>query len=95
MKISRLLELHRQSNPAQSLVLNFGDGFLLHNNSIYRNVRTRATALGFNYTKDVSPEYLALPLSQLAKILQEKSIPYFDNVSVLNEVKQKIPQTTM
>ena len=95
MKICRLLELDNQAKSSQGLTLNFGDHFLVKNNTLYRAVRAGAIACGFEYTLDVSGMYLALPLSQLDPFLREKKIPYYDNVTVLIDVEKKIPNTTV
>lgn len=94
MKIARLLEIHSQNAPEQSLSLNLGDGFLIKNNPLYAAVRKGAMDLNFKYSTDMSSHYLALPLSQLESILKSKSIPYLDNVSVLLEIEKKIRNST-
>ena len=94
MKIARLLEIHNQNPHEQGLPLNLGDGYLIKNNILFAAVRKGVTTLNYKYSTDMSPSYLALPLSQLESILKTKTIPYIDNVSVLKEVESKIRNTT-
>lgn len=95
MKIGRLLELHQNNQTDISLKNNFGDGFLLAKNRFYGDVRKKALSLGFTFSDALNRNYLALPLSQLETILKTKSLPYFDNVNVLIEVEERIPNTTI
>lgn len=95
MKISRLLELHSQCKPQYSLPNCFGDGFLIQNNPIYKAVRVATINANFTFTTEVTNDYLVLPLSQLDEVLRNKKIPYFENVSVLNQIEKKIPNTTL
>ncbi|MCK6598791.1 MAG: hypothetical protein L6Q37_10540 [Bdellovibrionaceae bacterium] len=95
MKIKKMLELHQQNTVPMALVTNFGDGFLLQKNQLYRIIRSLALREGFAYTTEFNLAYLTLPLSQLDLFLDTKKIPYFDNVSILWEVEKKIPNTTV
>lgn len=87
MKLQALLDLHDKNNDC--LKDNLGDGFLLQNNRIYSSIRKAATECGFQFSSQANHKYQALPLSQLESILESKIIPYYDNVSVLREVRQK------
>ncbi|MBL7545911.1 MAG: hypothetical protein JNL11_18985 [Bdellovibrionaceae bacterium] len=87
MKLSHLLKLHKKNSPLLSLPKNLGDGFLLQNNFLYRIIREKAQQLNYHYSSTVNEFYLALPLSQLEAVLNSKSIPYSDNVSVLETVQ--------
>ncbi len=89
MKLSRLWDQHQQF-ASQGLKENFGDGFLMAHNRIYRNIRKAAQDQNFTFSLESHPFYQALPLSQLEWILSEKKIPYVDNVSVLQQIQQKI-----
>ncbi len=91
MKLGRLWYQHQQFDT-QGLKENFGDGYLIAHNKIYRNIRTSTLAQKFTFSLGPYPLYQALPLSQLEWILSEKIIPYFDNVSVLQQIHQKLPQ---
>lgn len=101
MKLSRLLEIHRSSESAAGsqgagigLPGNLGDAYLCKNNVIYRRIRQEAISLGYQYTDRPEAAYMALPLSQLRSILNSRRIPYFNNVSVLQEIEKTIPGQT-
>lgn len=91
MKLGRLWDQHQQFD-AQGLKENFGDGYLIAHNKIYRNIRMSTLAQKFTFSLGSYPLYQALPLSQLEWILSERIIPYFDNVSVLQQIHNKLPQ---
>ncbi len=96
MKLSNLLDQHRKfSNLPSALAEVLGDGYLLQNNSLYKRVRDLAVAKGFQFSSKQNDAYRALPLSQLERILREKTIPYIDNVTVLNEIESRIPGLTV
>ncbi len=95
MKLAALLEHHnKHSNVAGALSRSFGDGYLCANNRFYGRVRTQALEVGFKFSTDESDAYRALPLSQLDQILKSKTIPYTDNVTVLEMIEKKIPKQT-
>lgn len=98
MKLASLLEHHAKSATAGELPsLNrvFGDGFLITNNSIYRAVRSLADRAGYQFSREQNDAYRVLPLSQLEEILRSKKIPYFDNVTVLEDLEKRIPRATV
>lgn len=86
MKITRLLERHSEFTDSNSLPKNFGDGFLLKQNRIFRNIRLHAIESGFKFTDQPWTDFQALPLSQLEHILSKKLIPYTDNVTILKKL---------
>lgn len=94
MKLSRLLEIHRSAAPGTGLSHNLGDAYLCQNNAVYRRIRQTATELDYSYTDAPDAAYAVLPLSQLRAVLQSRRIPYFDNVSVLQEIEKAIPGQT-
>lgn len=91
MKISKLIGQHFSVSVSIGLTHNFGDSYLCRNNKIYRNIRIETLKLGYNFSHEQNDAYQALPLSQLAVILSTKKIPYLDNVSVLKQLEDKIP----
>lgn len=94
MKISRLLSEHINANHSYGLSHNLGDSYLCEHNKIYRNIRVAAVKQGYKFSDEVcsaSQAYLALPLSQLDAILEAKTIPYLDNVSVIKELEERRP----
>lgn len=90
MKIAKLLELHHKSKAPQALLKNFGDGFLLKNNRIYKNIRSAAISSQFKFTDEFNPQYQSLPLGQLETILKNKAIPYTDNVTALEKLIEQL-----
>lgn len=86
MKIAKLLELHNQHTNKESLAANFGDGYLLKNNRIYRNIRFAVLERGYKFSNEFNPDYLALPFGQLESILRNRLIPFADNVGVLEKL---------
>lgn len=79
----------------QALTKSWGDPFLLQHNTIYRTVRLQAVADGFNCQIGLDPDFLALPLSQLETLLEQKKILYTDNVSSLEKIEKRMPQSTL
>lgn len=92
MKISSLLEHHKKGTHAHGLIKNWGDSYLLNHNPIYATVRKSAIKMGYVCSLDKNDFYLALPLSQLDWILENKKVPYSDNVSVVESVEAKSPR---
>lgn len=94
MKISKLLELSLSEKNQTTLIHNFGDAYLLKHNAIFRTIREKSVQSGFSFSSTYNENYSSLSLSQLDQILIKKTIPFYNNVSVLTEIEQKIPQTT-
>jgi hypothetical protein len=86
LKLDRLIEQHRQSLSVQDLADNFGDGFLSRNNQIYAKIRVAALRAGYRFGSEPNVAYQALPFAQLEKILVSKSIPYANNVTVIENL---------
>jgi hypothetical protein len=92
LKLANLLEHHRNNlNATGALSRSFGDGYLCAKNRLYGRARTQALEVGFKFSTDESDAYRALPLSQLDQILNSKTIPYTDNVTVLESIEKKAP----
>lgn len=99
MKIKNLLmQVNQQSNALSmnstdnKLILqqNFGDAYLLQKNKIYKNIRKACLNEGYIFSSELNSDYLSLSLSQLENILKDKKIPFFDNVSVLDQIEKKL-----
>ena len=75
----------------------FGDSYLYANNMLFAKVRKLFLSLGFKYTSDpvVCRDYFAAPLLCLPSILGSKSVPFFDNTSVLRQVLLRCPELTI
>ncbi len=95
MKISKLLELSLSEKNQTTLIHNFGDAYLLKHNAIFRTIREHSIQSGFSFSSTYNENYSSLSLSQLDQILIKKIIPFYNNISVLTEIEQKIPQTTV
>ncbi len=89
MKLKQILKFHDQYKSVNALPDNLGDAYLLKTNTIYRNIRHEVIQLGYRYTSKRFRDFDALALTQLPKILKEKTIPYCDNVHCLREIEQK------
>jgi hypothetical protein len=90
LKLSRLIELHRQNLNAQDLADNFGDGFLVKNNRIYGKIRAAALQSGYRFSSDQNNDYSALPFAQLENILGSKTVPYTNNVTVIEKLVKQL-----
>jgi hypothetical protein len=96
VKLAVLLEHHnKHSKVSGALGRSFGDGYLCANNRFYGRARAQALEAGFKFSTEESDAYRALPLSQLDQILESKTIPYTDNVTVLETIEKKIPKQTV
>ncbi len=86
LKLTRLLEAQVKFTSPLSLSKNFGDSYLVKHNRIFAKIRESVVANGYSYSNKVNEAYLALSLSQLENILESKTLPYLDNVSVLEKI---------
>ena len=93
MHLLRLLEIHKQHSSSDGIEQNFGDGYLLNHNRIYRNMRKEAQLSGFHYAP-ASNDQLVLPFLQLESILKNKEIPYIDNTSPIEKLVVDYPHLT-
>ena len=91
MKLKKMLDAHRKFSNVDSLSDNLGDGYLLAHNLVYRNVREVALQIGLKFNNVRFHDYEVLPLTQLPKILEEKTIPYVPNVNALQEIEDAAP----
>jgi len=86
MLISEVLSLHNSAPSEHPDIL--GDGFLLRDNRIYRNIKGFAGQIGCQYT-EAWPQYLSLPFHELNKIVATKKIPYQPSARMLQEIENK------
>ncbi len=91
MKLKDLLTAHGNQKDSTALNDNLGDAYLMNHNWVYRQVREQALILGLRFTSNRFHDYDALSLTQLPKILKEKTIPYCDNVRPLREIEKQAP----
>ena len=91
LDLRELLKAHNQHSGRDALKNNFGDGYLLCHNRIYRGVRKALKKAGFRLSSTRFGDYETLPLSQLPAILRDRVIPYSDNVSPLRAIEKLAP----
>lgn len=89
MKLSSLLTKHSATTHKSEIIGNFGDSYLLQNNYIYRKIRLKTLALSYMFSDDISPDYLAFPMAQLESVLNNKKIPYINNVRPLIKLNEQ------
>ena len=90
MNIQQLLSAHALHSHDQILKDCLGDASLFHFNPIYKNIRLSALQLKSSFQTPPHSDYLTLPYTQLEHILKSNCVPYFDNVSVLKKMPQKL-----
>ena len=86
-----VLAHHKRCQADSELKDCLGDGYLFHNNRVYRNVRRMARQLGCTFTQEDFCQYNALPMAALPRILRQRRIPYSDNVTPLRELEARKP----
>jgi hypothetical protein len=91
MKLARLLDLHLEKTSEVTLQDNLGDSYLYSKNKIYKAIRDECLKNNFYFSSDYDSSYLALPLAELENILNNKKIPYFNNVDVLKNIEKQKP----
>ncbi len=91
MKLKTLLEQHLQNEHPQQITNNLGDAYLLRNNCVFNAVRKKVLALSFTYSNSFNTDYVVFGMSQLENILKSKTIPYLDNVTLLESLENKNP----
>jgi hypothetical protein len=89
-KLSAILAAHRRDHGRATLRRNLGDAHLFRVNPVFRRIRTFARKNGYSFRSD-DTRYAGGPLFSLDRILREKSIPYFDNVTGLAELEAARP----
>lgn len=91
MKLKTLLEQHHQNKHPQQIKNNFGDAYLLQNNCVFNAVRNKVLAICFTYSNSFNADYTVFGMSQLESILKSKTIPYLDNVTLLEDLEKSQP----
>lgn len=91
MKLKKILAEHHRCKPSGYLSDNLGDGYLIQFNPVFRNIRKASIDAGVIFVSNRFEGYDVLPLVQLPKILETKSVPYAPNVQVLDEIEKQLP----
>jgi hypothetical protein len=87
--LAEVMAVHKQFSTG--LQQNLGDGFLLHWNPIYRNIREAYLARGFSFTEENIADYFSFPLMALDEVLVKKKIPYRPNFLWLEKLQKVAP----
>lgn len=90
--IAKLIALHDGHSHAPSLPYSLGDGYLYQHNKVFANVRNVVQAKGFSFSRQHTSlwrEYNVIPLLCLQSILDQRVVPYCDNVSPLRAVASR------
>ena len=90
-KLRALLAAHRRDHGPATLRRNLGDAHLFRANPVFRTVRKFVRTNGYTFRSDDS-RYAGGALFSLDRILKDKSIPYFDNVTGLVDIERARPR---
>ncbi|HEX4924053.1 MAG TPA: hypothetical protein VFV50_08205, partial [Bdellovibrionales bacterium] len=89
MTVDELIKAHESKAGETPLNDVFGDGYLYAENRVYRNIRDKAVALGFEYTADDFCDYNVCSLAALPEILNARKIPFLKNAGVFRKMSAK------
>ncbi len=89
--LRELIAVHEQFHARNSLRDNLGDGFLYHQNPVYRHVRDEYARLGFRFTDRDFADYYAYPLMALDEAIDAGKIPYRRNFAWLKKLERSAP----
>lgn len=94
--LKSLIEVEAEIQSESKIIGNIGDGYLLHSNKMFRNVRTLGLANGVSYTSSGNSKFYDLchHLS-FDSILSSKTVPYFKNLEPFIEMTRRIPGLTI
>lgn len=90
MNFRELLNEHNNVQVKGSHTEILGDAFLLKNNPIYSQVRTKAQNLGVKLI-EADAEYLLMPFHQLDKIVASKEVPFIPHGRLMKKVEDTHP----
>lgn len=88
LTLKQLLQFHHQSTNQNGLKLSLGDNYLYHHNPLFKNIRDTFLKNGFTFTTEDFCNYTVLPYASLKEILKQKKVPYYNNVSVLENLEK-------
>lgn len=89
--LRELIAVHRQFRPRGSLPGNLGDGFLLDQNPVFRNVRETCLDRGFVFSLTGHGLYYSFPLMSLDTVIEKRVIPFRDNFAWLPLLEKSAP----
>lgn len=90
MKLEQLIEQNESCKSADGLVENFGDYFLIKNNSLFSKIRKAAKKASQKFTCEPNNFYQVLPMSQLEANLNRQEIPFADNLTILKKISKEV-----
>jgi hypothetical protein len=91
LTVYEILNLHESNLVPSALSNSIGDGFLIQNNTLYKNLRLEFIRLGYSFTTEDFCHYISMPFLSLTEILKQKKVPYFDNVSPIQKIEKLHP----
>ena len=91
--IEEVLRIHDDAHHPSALVDCLGDGYLLNENPVVRNVREAVIALGFSLSSTPPYPFDQLSLLALRDIYRTKVIPFRPNVEPLRRLTRECPGT--
>jgi len=86
LTLARILDMEAgDSAPDGALEGCLGDRYLCRHNPLFGATRARCLSLGYQFSQsgEIWQDYIACPLLCLQTIIQQRVIPYIDNVSTL------------
>ncbi len=86
MKLGSILNIHSQHQLQHSVSAILGDGYLLSQNRLYRKIRNLITENEYQLTDKPSLNYQTFPMGELENLIEQKKLPYTDNVSALTDL---------
>jgi hypothetical protein len=92
LTVYEILNLHEYNLVPSALSNSIGDGFLIQNNTLYKNLRSEFIRLGYSFTTEDFCHYISMPFLSLTEILKQKKVPYFDNVSPIQKIEKLHPR---
>lgn len=91
ISLAEIISAHLCFSSKNSLSNNLGDGFLIANNPIFRNIRIEVLNRGYRFTTNDFCHYFSYPLMCLDNVIAAKRIPYRENFYWLNELEKQRP----
>lgn len=98
VRLRELLYMDDACGSPQALSRVLGDRYLYAKNPLFATIRKAALARGYEFSDSGSRllhKYTVMPLLALEEIMEHKTIPYFDNVTVLRELVEKKPDVAL
>ena len=75
-----------------------GDRYLCRHNPVFAAVRKAAVGFGYRFSSEDTPswrDYMAMPLTTLHRILDEKTIPYLNTAETFRRLREINPDASL